>query len=422
MMMSVGGKEKKQFDEIREILCPFLVEFTAYVSWVWLPLVRKANRLIASLSGMLCMQVTSLEDRRRMIRFLPAGMMKTGSQLLSLPSDPKEMITESLIYLRHVHVRFDTDIIVQFRDTLAAGHTGPRAHWLSVLFEHIFTPGNGFFEYADPISMQHIKPIALSEYKNFDMLAVGRVIGLAIKYGLTIGARITPCGLAMLRLPRESFYLENCVKEEDPIFVSSLHQVAEAFDWENQEEAQEYLSTFTEGPEESVLTRETFASYKRQKLYNKGISPIRMSYLFIKKGIRSVLPAGALELFTETEFDIMINGHKTLSSKTLIAGIRIVRQPQGSRIYDWLKEIAEEETDEFRFAFNQFVTAVKQPPVRNTSPWIKLEIDPKLDIHSLPRAQTCYQLLRIPDYPSKDMLKSKLSTAVLEGNASLELH
>jgi hypothetical protein len=147
-----------------------------------------------------------------------------------------------------------------------------------------------------------------------------------------------------------------------------------------------------------------------------------MSYLFIKKGIRSVLPNGALELFTETEFDIMINGHKTLSANTLIAGIRIVRQPQGSRIYDWLKEIVEEETNEFRFAFNQFVTAVKQPPVRNTSPWIKLEIDSKLEINSLPRAQTCYQLLRIPDYPSKDMLKSKLSTAVLEGNASLELH
>jgi hypothetical protein len=268
--------------------------------------------------------------------------------------------------------------------------------------------------------MQHIKPVAFSENKNFDMLAVGRVIGLAIKYGLTIGARITPCGFALLRLPRESFSLEECVKEEDPIFVSSLNQVAEAFDWDNKEAAKEYLSTFTE--DDVTLTRETFPSYKRHKLYNKGLSPIRMSYLFIKKGIRSVLPAGALELFTETEFDIMINGHKTLSAETLLNGIRIVRQPRGSLVFDWLREIMEEETDDFRFAFNQFVTAVKQPPVRNTSPWIKLEIDPKLDNNSLPRVQTCYEFLRIPDYTSKEMLKNKLSTAVLEGNASLELN
>ena len=420
LMMSSG--DRQNVGDIRDLLCPIIVELTAYVSWVWQPPARKANRLIASLNGMLCMQVTSLEDRRRMIPYFPAVLMNSGSMNLKLPSDPSDMVRESLKTLRQTDMNFKLDIIVQFRDTLAAGHTGPRAHWLSVLFEHIFTPGNGFFEYADPISMQHIKPVALSEYKNFDMLAVGRVIGLAIKYGLTIGARITPCGLAMLRLPRESFHLENCVKEEDPIFVSSVNQLAEAFDWENREEAQEYLSTFIEGPEDNLITPETFASFKRHKLYNKGISPIRMSYLFIKKGIRSVLPNGALELFTETEFDIMINGRKTLSAKTLIDGIRFVRQPKGSRIYNWLKEIMEEETDEFRFALNQFVTAVKQPPVRNTSPWIKLEIDPKLDINSLPCAQTCYQILRIPDYPTKHMLKSKLSTAVLEGNASLELN
>jgi hypothetical protein len=108
----------------------------------------------------------------------------------------------------------------------------------------------------------------------------------------------------------------------------------------------------------------------------------------------------------------------SISGEQLLRGIAFSRD---STTAGWLKEIIRDATDEFRSAFNRFVTAAAQLPVKIDEPWILIEIDSTMRPNQLPLAQTCFRRLHTPEYPSKAILAQKLQTAVYEGSGSLEL-
>ena len=419
LMNREGHDDERRLKTVMESVCPRLVAFTAYVSWAWRSISRRAHRLIASAVA-LCRSSTSIDSRRRAILYLPVLFSHPTyfeKRQIRISSHRQKLYEESLILLRDPKQKFDVDIVVRFTESDAQGDEGPRAHWLSVVFDGLFSPDNDIFEYSDD-TKRFLRPVKRPRHS--DLFAVGRVIGLGIKYGLSIGARLAPCGLLTLQLApiNLNLDLEKCVKLEDHEFVDTLNRIEQLLTSTDSFAAREVLASI---PGAEHVEETSFQAYKRDQLYQKGIASVRSSYLIIKQGIRSVIPVGALELFSSAELELMINGTPNLSAQTLNSGIDLAETSAITPVFKWIKDIIREENDEFRFAFHRFVTGVAQPPVKMPTDWIKIEIDTESDTRSLPRAQTCFRRLISPNYASKSILKQKLILAVFEGNESLEL-
>ena len=227
--------------------------------------------------------------------------------------------------------------------------------------------------------------------------------------------------LAVIRAPRKAMSpaeLEECVTKQDSAFVNALNKIPELFAWEDQEAAGVILSDFTS--DNVPLSPESFPAFKQRKLYEKGIGSMKEAIFAIKAGIADIVPTGALELFTKEEFEMMVNGVTQLSAQTLWAGISVRNIPGVGRMSKWLEEIIHEQSEEFRFALNRFVTGVPQPPANPGSPWIFVDIDSSLALDSFPVAQTCFKILVLPQYTDKATFEQKLMRALSEGNGSLD--
>jgi ubiquitin-protein ligase E3 A/E3 ubiquitin-protein ligase HERC4 len=404
-------------------LCPNLLQVCNFVAWGWFSDIRRSARLIHS-SVQICYSQTSLQDRRAIMHVFrhQEPFRKAPFRVrLEVPSDRAVLIEHSRAILEENLANFAfTDLIVRFTDTPAVGDAGPRAHWLGIMFSEYFKPDNGLFEYTDSTHV-FLKPVS-PPYSVRSMSGAGKLIGLGVKYGITVGARLTPCILAVIRAPRKGMSpaeLEECVSKQDSAFVRSLNKIPDLFSWENQEAARSFLSDFMTD-NDVPLSPESFPAFKQKKLYEKGIGSMKDAIISIKVGIEQFVPNGALELLTLEEFEKIVNGVIHLSAQTLWAGITVRRLPEGSRMSEWLEEIIQAHSDEFRFAFNQFVTGVPQPPVNTDRPWIFVEIHPSLPVDSLPVAQTCFSILILPQYTDKETFEQKLGYALLEGSGSLE--
>ena len=70
--------------------------------------------------------------------------------------------------------------------------------------------------------------------------------------------------------------------------------------------------------------------------------------------------------------------------------------------------------------FLKFVTACEHLPLggmQYLKPALVIEVDPHRDATKFPEASTCSNYLKIPAYPSLEVLEEKLAVALEEGGA-----
>lgn len=404
-LLALGSPDKH--DQQRQFLCSKFTSFANFSSGVIKQRdLRRHDRFIASLIN-ICKEIIHVDTRRLVIDILPRQ-----SVWIEMPSDKIAMIEQSAMILeypvgitdREESPLLQQNIKIELSGSIVQGFAGPRNLWLSTLIEHYFSPNNGIFIYSDPDSMQFLKPAANANSNR--LIAVGRVIGLSLRYKVTIGARLTPCAVALLRLPSQNFNLEKSVFLEDPAFVNGLEQLRR-------------LDISNVQLEESIKDIDQFIE---DKLFEKGIASIYPQMRLISRGIHSVIPShNFLEIFTDAEFEEAINGRKSLPPSLLWGGMVFASIRFDSSVENWLKEIIYEQDDSFRFALHKFVTGIIQPPINRERPWIHVEISEFYPRDKLPRSRTCCGTLILPNYSSKESLLDKLILAIFETNDSLEL-
>ena len=403
----LSSQESQKRLGVTRILCPHLLPLSAFISWYWKrisPNYRRKNSLILSFVKICSPPLpTSRGIFSFFSRGMPFGESPTDYYVL-VPNQRSLLVEESRDLFESDHLGSRDDLVVRLSETKDIGH-GPLKQWLNVMLEEYIKPGNGLFEYSDG-RRQFLKPVQGSSFSQSAMAAAGKLIGLGIRYGLTIGARLAPCVVYALRSPREIIAdLEGCVKSEDPDYVENLNKL-------DQLSAETLLADFD-------LTPETLPEFKKKQLYEKGIGSVKEAIHSMKKGIDKVLQRGSLEIFTQDAFELMVNGIPHLSAETLLAGITFGYLPAGSQAWDWLRHIIETQDEQFRFALNRFVTGVRQPPLNRNEPWIRAHVIPRSNPSSLPRATTNYNILDIPEYPDLQTFTRKLVQAVSESNEIL---
>lgn len=129
-------------------------------------------------------------------------------------------------------------------------------------------------------------------------------------------------------------------------------------------------------------------------------------------------------MFSPTEIQTLISGAEAsvdvsdLRRNTIYSGGLTEKHPTVEMFWDVVREMDDEE----RHAMVKFVTSCRRPPLFGFA-----QLNPKFCIHGageiedrLPTASTCMNLLKLPIFKSREVLKEKLMYAIKSG-AGFEL-
>ena len=149
---------------------------------------------------------------------------------------------------------------------------------------------------------------------------------------------------------------------------------------------------------------------------------------YIKKGLYKLIPPSLLKLLTHKEMERIVSGSldKDIDIELLKSFTKYSMElsPESSRI-KWLWELLEEFTPADRRKFIKFCWAQERLPITKYE-YERLQVvftrkpcmdKKKKDI--FPKADTCFFSMELPEYSSKDIMKSKILTAINLDNVSI---
>ncbi|ODV64528.1 HECT-type E3 ubiquitin-protein ligase ASCRUDRAFT_26056, partial [Ascoidea rubescens DSM 1968] len=136
---------------------------------------------------------------------------------------------------------------------------------------------------------------------------------------------------------------------------------------------------------------------------------------YFLKGLYSMIPQRWLNIFNAYELQMLISGGGTrIDLEDLKKNIKLSWYHDSDPTILALWEVLEEFSEEERSRFIKFVTSVPRAPLLGFQ-----ELNPKFgigfggsDVSRLPTASTCVNLLKLPNYRNKRVLREKLLFAI----------
>ena len=133
-------------------------------------------------------------------------------------------------------------------------------------------------------------------------------------------------------------------------------------------------------------------------------------------GLNDVVPLSWLRMFSPKEINILISGDQRtgfsvsdLAANVVYGGGYFENSPTIQHLWEVLSEFGPKD----QAAFLAFVTSSPRPPLLGFKVLVpKFAINRVPEPDRLPTASTCTNLLKLPDYRNKDLLRSKLIAAI----------
>ncbi|KAJ1607789.1 E3A like HECT domain containing ubiquitin [Cryptosporidium canis] len=155
--------------------------------------------------------------------------------------------------------------------------------------------------------------------------------------------------------------------------------------------------------------------YIKLLTHYKLITSIKLQSEAFLRGLSTVIPNESLRLFSPYEIQSLISGvYQSLDVDNLRLNTCYTGYLETSEQVIWLWDILKNEFSiEEQAEFLLFVTSSRKAPLlgfQHLNPKFGIQIVP--DNTRLPSASTCFNLLKLPAYSSKEALKSKLRQAI----------
>ncbi|OII72608.1 HECT domain containing ubiquitin protein ligase [Cryptosporidium ubiquitum] len=155
--------------------------------------------------------------------------------------------------------------------------------------------------------------------------------------------------------------------------------------------------------------------YIKLLTYYKLITSIKLQAESFLRGLSTVIPNESLRLFSPYELQSLISGvYQKLDVNNLRLNTCYTGYIETSQQIIWFWDILENEfSTEEQAEFLLFVTSSRKAPLlgfQHLNPKFGIQIVP--DNTRLPSASTCFNLLKLPSYNSKEILKLKLRQAI----------
>ena len=257
---------------------------------------------------------------------------------------------------------------------------------------------------------------------------IGILMGISIRTGVYLSLDL--CSLIWKKIVNEKITISD-IKQ----FDEGLYQLIVMKEKELSEE--EIQSTFggltsislTDGKKVELKQYDITKKEERVKMIDEIVN-IRLNESSkqiesIKKGISKMLPLSILNFFTWNEFACLVCGRKTVDIELLKKNTIISPElKENENLVQWLWEILNEFDDAMRVNFVKFCYAQESLPP-NQEEYTKRQVvftikfNPQSKKDQLPRADTCFFFLIIPQYSSKEIMKKMITIAISMDNIGM---
>ena len=284
-------------------------------------------------------------------------------------------------------------------------------------------------EYKDKytITPSYSSNIELNHYE-----FLGILMGICIRTGVHIPLDL--CSVIWKKLTDTSITIED-VKKFDEGIIEQINFLSE-IDVDNFENYNlNYSCELSDGTLFDLIPNGKYEKVlyedrgKYMELFLKArLTEMDKQIAYIKKGLYKLIPPSLLKLLTHKEMERFVSGSldKDIDIELLKSFTKYSMElsPESSRI-KWLWELLEEFTPADRRKFIKFCWAQERLPSTKDE-YERLQvvftIKPCMDKKKkdiFPKADTCFFSLELPEYSSKDIMKSKILTAINLDNVSI---
>ena len=335
-------------------------------------------------------------------------LLRTTTLLVMRQMEPIDSVLSGLEGLTRLDIAAKS-IQVEFIDSEAIGE-GTLVALLQKSLEAILDTRNGFFDFTDDRQV-YMKPNPSHPPQIFKQ--IGRLIGLAVKKDMQIGARFPKGLVSIIRdplnlvRPSESVVTQ-WLREQDPakacVFANLLSLTPEEID--------PLELTFREGSE--TVTATNVANIVQIETWYETIGAMTPAGAALAHGIYEAIPYGVWRWLTVDELDELLRGSESVNVTALAASTAVRARPEDQEIVKWFWDCLGSMTDGEMRDFVSFVSGSPYLPQSGIAgrQWLQVVIDESAVVDSLPRSQTCFVQLILPRYSDKSKLKSQLATAI----------
>jgi hypothetical protein len=308
---------------------------------------------------------------------------------------------------------------VQFVGEQAVDEGGVTKEFFQIIVRNLFQPEFGMFFVSEETNVYWFVAYSLESAIQFQL--VGTIIGLAIYNGVILDVRF-PLVLYK-KLIGHKLTLED-LNDIRPTVAKNL-QALLAFDGDVEETFGLTFSVsyeyFGEVKHHDLLpngsatpvtkqNREEYVSLYVKYLLEASIAP---QFEAFAKGFRSVMSGPIISFFRAEELEVLVCGTEELDFKALE---RVTTYKNGfgsnSRVIRWFWEIVHSLSPEEKKRLLFFVTGTSRAPIKGLGslPFVIQRAGPDSD--RLPASHTCFNILDLPDYSSKEKLEEKLRISI----------
>ncbi|XP_065060278.1 apoptosis-resistant E3 ubiquitin protein ligase 1-like [Rhopilema esculentum] len=328
------------------------------------------------------------------------------------------------------------EFVVDFINEPGLDFGGVRREWFQVLCDLLFKPENHLFHKSgkdDAQSLIHPNPFRPASLKRLDLYEfAGKIVAkhliecafdrqqfvrarfsrafLSQIIGLDVSWRTFESDDKELYRTKIDYILKNNPEELDLTFTEDVY-----------DDEQNFIKTveLLPGGSRIDVTNDNKLKYLQLSAEYRMIKSVKDEINSFTKGFNALIPENLLSIFDESELELLICGTHEISPMDLKENY--VKCFGGGYSFDntlvWFWEIIFGFSQEELARLLQFTTGSAQLPpggFKNLNPMFQINSHPGTDV--LPLAHTCFNMLCLPVYSSKDKFKRLLLIAVNEGS------
>ncbi|CAG4977925.1 unnamed protein product [Parnassius apollo] len=406
-------KELRMLTILKEI--PFVMSFSTRVLILQALLLREKSAHLYELSNFNEGPTININVRR-------THLYEDAFEKLSPDNEPNLKLTMRVQFINQVGA-----------DEAGVDGGGVFREFLSELLKSAFDPNRGLFRLTKD-NMLYPNPGVHLLYDDFPMhyYFVGRMLGKALYESLLVELPLAEFFLSKLCSSREADV--HALASLDPALYRGLlllraHRRQDVpdlgldFTLLSDELGEQKIEELKPGGANIPVTAENRIEYIHLVADYKLNRQIRSQCNAFKRGLTSVVNAEWLRMFSCRELQLLISGAEVpidledLKRNTHYAGGFSPTHPTVQCFW----KVVENFTDDQRRQLLKFVTSCSRPPLLGFK-----DLIPSFCIQSagstdrLPTSSTCMNLLKLPEFPSEEVLAEKLLYAIQAG-AGFEL-
>jgi len=369
---------------------------------------------------------------RSQIERLQAEQRHLGHTIRICVRRPPHLLEDSFRQLRmRTGQEMQGRLTVQFQGEEGIDAGGVTREWYTVLAREMFNVENALFVTVgnnsatfQPNPNSYVHPDHLSYFK-----FIGRVVGKALYDGQLLDAHFA-----------RSFYKHMLgvtityedIEAIDPDYYKNLKWMLENditglldlnFSAELDHFGRRANVELKAGGQNIVVTEANKAEYVSLISQHRMTTAIQEQIACFKQGFHSLVPKELVAIFDDRELELLLSGLPEIDVDDLQANTEYTGYTAATPVIQWFWEVVRSLSEEDLARFLQFCTGTTKVPLEGFKALQGISGPQRFQIHRaygapnrLASAHTCFNQLDLPEYPSKEQLKSRLTLAIHEGN------